>query len=488
MNTVQRIVKNTGVLLASQIISRLLAFFYVMYTARYLGAKGFGILSFALAFTGIFGVFTDLGLGQLTIREVARDKSLVSKYLANISVMKVILATITFGLIVLLINLLGYPKQTIEIVYLIALSVIFGAFTQMFNSIFQAFERMEYVSLGQILKSILVLSGVIFAIKQGFGVISFASLFLIASIIVLVYSLLILRWKFANPVFTSANKLLEVDWSFWKPTIKEALPFGLTGIFVTIYYWIDSVMLSLMKGNEVVGWYNAAYRLMLVLLFIPSALNVAVFPVMSRLYISSEKSLKFAANRYFKYMAIIGIPIGVGTTLLARRIILLIFGAEYINSIIALQILVWSSIFLFLSSAFARLLETSNRQIIITKITVINASANVVLNLILIPRFSYIGASIATVITEFSALMLGIKACSRVGYSLSKKNLLCLSKVIIASSLMAVLVICLKSLNLLLLISVAAAFYFIVLWLLKGFEKEDIEIFKNVMKRGSEGK
>jgi len=91
MNTVQRIAKNTGVLLVSQIASYILGFFFVMYTARYLGAAGFGILSFALAFTGIFGVFADLGLSTLTIGEVARDKSLASDYLGNIAVMKVIL-------------------------------------------------------------------------------------------------------------------------------------------------------------------------------------------------------------------------------------------------------------------------------------------------------------------------------------------------------------------------------------------------------------
>ena len=76
MNIVQRIAKNSLVLLASNIISKILGFFYLMYIARYLGAEGFGILSFALAFTGIFSVFSDLGLGPLTVREVARDKSL----------------------------------------------------------------------------------------------------------------------------------------------------------------------------------------------------------------------------------------------------------------------------------------------------------------------------------------------------------------------------------------------------------------------------
>lgn len=146
MNTVQRIAKNTGMLFASRIASYILCFFFVMYTARYLGAEGFGVLSFALAFTGIFGVFTDLGLQQLTVREVARDKSLAGKYLGNIAVMKVILVIITFGLIAIFINHLGYPEQTIRVFYLFALSVIFVSFSQMFYSTFQAYEKMEYVS------------------------------------------------------------------------------------------------------------------------------------------------------------------------------------------------------------------------------------------------------------------------------------------------------------------------------------------------------
>ena len=85
MNTVQRIAKNTGVLLISQIASYILGFFFIIYTARYLGAEGFDVLSFALAFTGIFGVFSDLGLSTLTVREVARDKTQASKYLGNIA-------------------------------------------------------------------------------------------------------------------------------------------------------------------------------------------------------------------------------------------------------------------------------------------------------------------------------------------------------------------------------------------------------------------
>lgn len=74
MSTIRGIAKNTAALLVAQVASYLLTFFYMMHTARYLGPANFGILSFALAFTGIFAVFGDLGLRPLTVRELARDK------------------------------------------------------------------------------------------------------------------------------------------------------------------------------------------------------------------------------------------------------------------------------------------------------------------------------------------------------------------------------------------------------------------------------
>lgn len=481
MNTVQRIAKNIGMLMISQILGYIFGFLYAMYMARYLGVDDFGVLSFALAFAGLFGIFADLGLSTLTIREVAKDRSLAGKYLGNIALMKVILAAIVFGLIALTINILSYPEQTIKVVYLIALSIILSSFANMFNSVFQAYERMEYSSIVFILSNVLMLSGVIYAINQEFNVIGFAFIYFIASAIVLVISFLVCVYKIAKPD-------IEIDLNFWIVTSKEAWPFGLSGVFVTIYYMSDTVMLSLMQGNEAVGLFNAAYKLIMAILFIPSVLNMAIFPVMSKFYISSKDSLRLAYEKYFKYMFVIGIPIGIGTTLLADRIILLIFGAEYSPSVIALQILIWSSVFIFLSGAFARLLESSNRQKTITKITAINVSANIILNLILIPKFSYVGASITTTITEFSALMLGIMACSSIGYALPKKDLSSIGKVIISGLLMGIFIIYLGDLNLFVLIILSAIFYFIILYLLRGFDAEDIIIFRKTINKSSEAK
>ena len=473
MNTVQRIAKNTGVLLVSRIASYILGFFYVMYTARYLGAEEFGTLSFALAFTGIFGVFSDLGLQQLTVREVARDKSLAGKYLGNIAVMKLILVITTYALIALTINLLGYPEQTIKVVYLVALSVIFNAFSRMFYSIFQAYEKMEYQSAGQILNSTLMLAGVLFAISQGFSVVGFASIYFIVSAVVLGYSFVVCTWKFVLPK-------IEVDLSFWKPTIKEALPFGLSGIFVVIYFYIDSVMLSLMKGNEVVGWYNAAYRFVYVLLFLPAAYCSSIYPIMSRFYKTSKDSLRFSYEKSLKYILIIAFPIAIGITFFADKIILLIFKEEFAPSIPALQILIWAVFFSYLAHVTVYTLNSINRQIIYTKITFLAMVLNVVLNVIFIPLFSFIGASLTTLFTEFIGLSLMFYYLKR--YFGDSIRYVFMAKSIFLMLMSSMIMLCLiKFISAELSFITGIGIYLVLLCLFGVFTREDVNLFKNAL-------
>ena len=481
MNTVQRIVKNTTVLFTASAISKLLGFFYIMYTARFLRAEGFGILSFTLAFAGIFGIFTDLGLCPLTVREVARNKSLSGKYLGNTTVIKIFLVIVTFVLMGIIIYALDFPKQTIKMIYIIFLSVILNSFYRMFYSIFQAYEKVEYKSIGEIVNSFLKFAAVLFAISQRFNIIGFAYIYLIASTVILGYSFGIYLWKFIPPK-------IEVNFNLWKFTIKEALPFGFSSIFVTIYFMIDSVMLSIMKSNEIVGWYNAAYRLVIILIFIPTAYMTSIFPVMSNLFKLSEKSLRFSYERSIKYMLIISVPIAIGTTFLSDRIISLIYGAEYMPSIIALQILIWTIIFIFVDSVSGNLLESINRQLSVAKVTGIGAFVNIVLNFLLIPKFSYIGASIATITTELIVLLLYTYILSKTEYAINLSFIKDALKVTVSSLVMVVIIKYYNNINLIFLIFICAVAYWCMLYITKVFDEKDRSMVKKLLARSNYSK
>jgi len=479
MSAVQRIARNTALLIGSNVVSFILGFFFTMYIARYLAAQGFGVLSFAVGFTAIFGVLTDIGLQGLMIREITRDKSLAPKYVGNIAALKVLLCIITFGLTALTAHLAHYPAETIRVVYLIAMSVIFGAFSGMFYGLFRAHERMEFEAVGGILGGALFIAGAFWCISHGYSVVGFAWVFLVVSIIMTGYCFAVSAWKFTVPRF-------EVDLGFWKEMLKLAWPFALGGLFLTIYMWIDLVMLSAMKGNEAVGWYNASYRLILMLLFIPTAYFGAVFPIMSRLHFSSQEFLRFIHEKSFKYLLMLGVPIGVGTTLLANKIILLIYGVGYVNSTIALQILVWSMVFSFIGGVFANLFQSVNRQMILAWVLGSAAVWKVILNLALIPGHSYTGASIATLASGFVVLALCFICSSRIGYGISVKNTLgIIIRVFIASAVMGLPVYYFKNFYILALVPLAALLYLAVLYIIGGIDREDFNLLRQIVKRRS---
>lgn len=476
MSTARRISKNISLLFIAQIITYLIGFFITMYIARYLGAEGFGILSLALSITAILGITADLGLGTYIVREISKNKLLTDKYVSNTALMKVFLSFITFFLIFVLLNLSGYNETIKTVVYIITISVVINAFGSVLTSVFQANERMEYLSVSSILNSSLMLTGTLIGIYFGLDILYFAAIYVIANSINLIYIIVIYLWKYSFPK-------IDIDFSFWKPTIKEAWPFGITGLSGTIYTYIDSILLSFYSSSEVVGWYSAAYRLMIITLFIPTAVNTAIFPVMSRFHVSAKDSLQLMYEKYFKYMLILGIPIGFGTTILSDKIILLIYGQNYSESIIALQILIWTMVLTFAGASFVQLLQSINKQLLITKISIICVIFNIMLNLVLIPKFSYIGASIATVFTEIILIGYIFFVSFRLGYEIPSRIIIKdISKVAFASIIMSIFLLLLKELNLFILIITGTIVYFITLYLVKCIDDTDIEIVREILK------
>ena len=239
---------------------------------------------------------------------------------------------------------------------------------------------------------------------------------------------------------------------------------------------------SIILGNAIVGIYSASYRLMVILLFIPSVMNMAIFPAMSRFHITSKSNLKLIHEKYLKIMIIIGIPIGISITILASDIILLIYGPSYFKSIQPLQILIWSTVLIFITSPFIKLLESTNKQIVITKITIICVLINIILNIIFIPKFSYIAASLITVLTELIILTSITKIVYDMGYNLkSRKISIIVLKTLSASMIMAFFLIYFNHLNLIILVFLGFFVYLITLILIKGFDENEIEIIRNML-------
>jgi O-antigen/teichoic acid export membrane protein len=295
--------------------------------ARYLGAKGFGTLNFALAYTGVLSIFSEMGLSQVIVRELAREKQLVEKYISNAILLKLIFSVFTMILIIEGVNLFDNSNDKKEIVIIIGLSIIIGTFSTMFYSIYQAFERIEFQSFGQILSNSLLYIGTLIAIHCNYNIRAFALLYLFVSLINLIYNLSVISLRFTKPK-------LKYEFFFWRKLLNVTIPFAITGSSLNAYFWTDTLILSFLKGDEVVGWYNAAYRLISALLFIPYVFNSTIFPLMARYHVSSREYLILSFYKLYKIMTLISFPLAVGTISISDKLIFIIYGSQYSTSII----------------------------------------------------------------------------------------------------------------------------------------------------------
>ncbi|MFB0559949.1 MAG: polysaccharide biosynthesis C-terminal domain-containing protein, partial [Candidatus Lokiarchaeia archaeon] len=248
-----------------------------------------------------------------------------------------------------------------------------------------------------------------------------------------------------------------------------------------IYWNVDILMLSKIKGTTEVGFYSAAYKLMNVWKIVPLAYLMALQPVISRLFQSSLEKFRIACINSIRYLFMVMLPIAVGATLLSNNFIVLFFKERFLASANALSILIWTLVPYTINITIAHALIASNNQKVNLRSLLISMICNVSLNLLLIPRFSYLGAAMATLISICIFLALQ--------YSFVSKNLFTLNflqiagKPIISAALMGITVLLLRQLNLFLIVPIAALAYVLFLLTLRPFSPTDVQLFRRIWEK-----
>ncbi|MDO5825560.1 MAG: flippase [Methanosphaera sp.] len=471
MSTVRTLVKNTGVLFLSQLISYVLAFFYTLYSARYLGTTNFGIISFATAISGLFAIFTDLGLSTLTIREVARDKDRTYKYMGNHGSIKMILSLITMLVLVGFVNIGTFDETTKMVVYLVGSSVIINAFSGTFTSMFRAHEQMEYQSIADIINAVCMFIGVLYCVFTKQSVIAVSLVYLLSSLVMLTYSFIICTRNYGLIHF-------QFDFKFWKYLIYNAFPLAITSIFALISFKMNTILLKMFTSSAVVGEYTAAFNLMQALIFIPTVYSTAIMPIFSKFYVDRKDMLDYSYKKSLKYLTLLSIPIVFGTMVLSDKIIMFIYGASYVNTIDILRIIIWALPAIFLSYILGISIASINKQHETVKATFICLILSTVGNLILIKYFGGIGAAMITVLNEISMVIFYLYIMHRYGYDVPFKDILL--KPFAASIVMGVVLYYLD-LELFVGVAVGIVIYVVMILLLKTFKEDDLEIIKQLL-------
>ncbi|MBI4458392.1 polysaccharide biosynthesis protein, partial [Candidatus Uhrbacteria bacterium] len=177
--------------------------------------------------------------------------------------------------------------------------------------------------------------------------------------------------------------------------LRVAAPFALAGVFSRVYSSIDSILLSKFVSEAAVGVYGVGYKVAFAFQFLPMSLAAAVYPAMSESYVSNRERLVQVFRTALKYLFVLVVPLAAGIGLLADRLLAAVYGHAFSAADAPLQILMVSLIFAFLYWPAGSLLNACDRERINTAVMGCTMIGNILLNLILIPRFGSVGAALA---------------------------------------------------------------------------------------------
>lgn len=476
----QTIFKNSFWLAAEMAISRFSRLILIIYIARILGATEYGKFTFALAFVSLFIIFSNLGLSTITTREFARDESKEKeKEFYSILSLKILLSLGTLILILIGSFFVASDEVIRRVIWILGVYVLVNNFYSIIYGFFYARQRMEYEALGEVLSSLLVTGFGLFVVFNFPSVVNLSYAYLFATAIVLIFILFIFHLKLFP---------LKLYWEkeIWKKFLYMSGPLALASLFSTLYNNVDSVMLGYFNKITETGWYNASYGIIHIALLPMGLISGSFFPVFSKFACPDKDmvadkikemkgNLQKIWNYYLRIMILLAFPLMVGGIALAPKIIDFIYGQDFLPSTLAFQILIIMVGICFLYRPFYEVLIASNQQKKIFWVIFIGAMINVVLNLILIPKYGLYGAATATVITHFSLFILCFNLTSK--YILVKhfdfETIFYLIAAILSSALMYITISrpLIYNLNVFVSVSIGALVYFLVFMALKFIPK-----------------
>ncbi len=436
---VRTVAKNSLVPMGLSLFNKAIDFAFAMLYVRLLGPEGTGKYYFVVSLYGFFEIVSRYGLGTLLTRDVAEDKNRSSRYLTNVLVLRTLLWLAVLPVLALVtlfyrslgsfeINVLGLHLfgggsvdvqpigvQEVQAIALLALAMLFANYADAFSSMFYAFEKMEYPAGLTNAVSLLKVSLGALVLLLGWGFVGLAGVSLVVNILQVIWLFWLLRKTLFKPEWVWDRRLQG-----WMA--RHSGPLMLNHLLATLFWRIDIWILRPLAGAVSVGLYSVGLKYLDGLNIIPSMFTMALFPLMSRYARREGQTLLRSYLLSLRLLVMAALPIAAAVTFLARPLVLLVGGHQYLNvpgtatlfgqtweymggADLAFRLIIWSIPIGFANSVTQYVLIAVDKQRALTPVFLVGVLFNIVTNLLLIPRIGYPAAAVTTALSELCLLI-----------------------------------------------------------------------------------
>jgi len=382
------LIKNTAILTISRIITSIIPAVIIIIIGRNLGKEGLGLIYGILALVLLFYNFTDLGYYQILIREISRDKNkakhIISKALGFTFISSTFFLILSLGISLFIKNFPSFYVFIMAISYISLHSLL-----RVWKSSFQAIDKLKLLATIEISDNVIRFVGILILISVNkLSVLNVIYLYLLSGI-----TLIIIFFPVGFNIFGFIPLKPQL---ISRKELIESFHFSMNALDTSIFFYVDKVMLSKLSTIDSVGIYAFAQKVFSFFINLLGALLITTYPWFFRLGEKKDK-LKFYSfsKKIFILVSIYGIISGLAVYFAAPLIVKLI-GPSFEECILALRILSLYPLLRGISSALGDMLTGADYQKQRMQNTWICTIANVILNLILIISYGWIGAAIAT--------------------------------------------------------------------------------------------
>lgn len=438
MTLTHKIAKHTTVQVVGRFIGFGLSLISIVFLTRYLGTDGFGKYVTIIVFVNVVAVLAEFGLDQILIKEYFKTKR--KKHLvANSLALRALSSLLIFVIGAIIGHFLPYAPIVKIGIWIYSLSSFLAAVELIFLDVFQINLQMHYQVIAETANRILTLLLIIISIYFDLGLI-----FILLAVVFGSALQILFAYFWANKLITIKFKF---DFKLWRSLLIKAIPLGISAVLIFVYYKVDTVILSVMKPSADVGIYGAAYKVLDIASTFPGMFCGLLLPVFANIFTKNRlPHFNKLIQKGFDVLAITGIPITIILFCLARPIILLVAGNQFTSSILVLEILAPSAALIYLNWIFWIALVGGDKQNKLILPYLCITIFNIILNLILIPRYSYLGAASATIATQLIALFIPWRLAKK--FFKTSLSLIIPAKAIIAGTVMFLVFYLIQKFNL----------------------------------------
>jgi O-antigen/teichoic acid export membrane protein len=478
--------------MAARLVDAAFALVYL----RLLGRSGVGAYQFLVVFTTYLDTLIDFGLNALVAREVSRGSvapAVAFRAVAGVRLglwlVGLPLVGLVYGLFPRTVNLSAEDAVAGGIFYLALLPTVLAKTA---TALLWAAERLELTAAVSVLATLLKTALGAIVLFNGAGVVGLASVSLATNVVTAVT-----LWRLtpSDPaVHVGAGVTEAVVPAHGDPKghlgagdsrapirwLRESWPLFLNQLLQGLFFKVDALLLPGLAGLAAAGVYGAAYKVSEGAGIISSSFTLALFPRLSRGRDPTD-AYRMALRLLFQ----VGFPLAAGTALLAEPIVAVVGGREYLpDSAVALAILICYLPLSYANGLTQYLLIAAGRQRLLTTAFVAALVFNLVANLLLIPRFGYVGAAWVTVASELVLLVPFQRAAAKVapGVALVREAQIPL----LATLLMAPVVWWLRdAIHPVAAIAAGSAVYLLALWSLGGIDAQQRRLLQQLVRRSA---